>query len=624
MIFDLIATKMLGWLVALTGAMNVPDDLSVWQIARSWDLHSAHPELEMVAKISDLQCSPQEYLQLPTLLYGAIAVSHSGAQFLRFGDPSFLKANYIFNSPTIECAQLPTTGDLKLIFTAYSPLYAVVSSWPTVTSHRTLADFFYKFSYVGGAFSLILVSISLFFSTLSHENKRIALFLCSSAALIAIYQMGAVLPIFDIDVPMLTVHRNSDRALSLGFLLFLLALDQEKFISRKWLVIHVVMVSVGLVFNIFSRTGDGIQFGSILQFPTALSCLFSMVGFGVKRTFEIKSMKALTVSAVFAAALLSEMAVFAANGNLYSFLPFGVAIGFLIFGIILNEKIVMTYRERDYLRKNLEMEVDRKTQELRDKTAQLENAMHELKSTQAELVESARLASLGTLSAGIAHEINNSINFISGSLQPLERRVMPHIPDSEKTMICKLLKAIKDGTELTIQIVNSLRNYTGLNHANAKDVNLFEVITSVTTMLKSRLRSVTVNTMIDKNIVIFGNIAGLSQIFMNLLSNAADALINNPKGTISITSKLKDDMAIVEVVDNGPGIPQNIVDRIFDPFFTTKEVGKGTGLGLHIVRKEVERHHGTITVTSTENVGTKFVLQLPLNHGRQRIEGAAA
>jgi C4-dicarboxylate-specific signal transduction histidine kinase len=246
---------------------------------------------------------------------------------------------------------------------------------------------------------------------------------------------------------------------------------------------------------------------------------------------------------------------------------------------------------------------------VQEKTKHLEEALIQLKSTQAELVQSARLASLGTLSAGIAHEINNSINYVNGALGPLEKKVHKLVPPEERAMIDKLFAAIKEGTSLTVDIVRSLRNFTGLNQAEYKSVDLSQVVHSVLTILKNKAKDVSVKVTFPENPSIMGNITGLNQIFMNLISNSLDAMDKEEK-TITINCQDLGNKISIVVEDNGSGIPKAVIDRIFDPFFTTKDVGQGTGLGLHIVAKEIEKHGGKISVQSFEGKGTRFDIEL--------------
>jgi signal transduction histidine kinase len=292
--------------------------------------------------------------------------------------------------------------------------------------------------------------------------------------------------------------------------------------------------------------------------------------------------------------------------DFYMTLPIGVISGIFLLALSANQQIENTYKERDSLLLSLESKVQEKTKDLNQ-------AMENLKQSQAELIQSAKLASLGTLSAGIAHEINNSINFVNGAIIPLEKKVLKHIPEDEKASISKLFNVIKHGTDLTVQIVRSLRNFTGLNQASFREINVAEVVNSVTTILRSKLTPIKLNVNIENGLNFEGSQVGVSQALMNIITNSIDALPEiNPE--ITIEGKTLFDTIELKITDNGSGIPKSLINRIFDPFFTTKQVGKGTGLGLFIVKKEVDRHNGYIKIESEPSSGTTFTLSFPIKN----------
>jgi signal transduction histidine kinase len=250
--------------------------------------------------------------------------------------------------------------------------------------------------------------------------------------------------------------------------------------------------------------------------------------------------------------------------------------------------------------------------------------MHEsLKRAQADLIQSEKLASLGTLAAGIAHEINNAIYSVSASLGPIKKHIGDLEESPQKVKYQKYVDVMSEGLDLTINIVQSLRNYTSLNKAKFDFMDLEKVIRSVLTLLQSRIpATVTIKLSLDNEVRIFGSTVGFHQIFTNLITNAVDAM---PKGGILLISSRKDgDYCELTVRDEGEGIPDEIKDRVFDPFFTTKPVGLGTGLGLHIVHGEIVKHNGSIQLTSELGKGTTFTMKVPLQTDKliQKTEAA--
>ncbi|WP_445171472.1 sensor histidine kinase [Microcoleus sp.] len=294
--------------------------------------------------------------------------------------------------------------------------------------------------------------------------------------------------------------------------------------------------------------------------------------------------------------------------------------------------------ELELARHNLEERVEQRTEEL---TA----ALHQLKHTQTQLIQTEKMSSLGQMVAGVAHEINNPINFIHGNLEyanqyiidllNLLRLYQQEYPQPKEAIaqeiaeieldflredLLKLLESMKMGSERIRQIVLSLRNFSRLDEAQMKLVDIHEGIDNTLLILNIRLKQ---GIEVIKN---YGELpeiecypAQLNQVFMNIIVNAIDALEesgdNSKKNKIPQiliqTQKLDSSQILVRICDNGPGILPAIQSKLFDPFFTTKEPGKGTGIGLAICYQIVEKHRGKIEVISSLGSGAEFAIALP-------------
>ncbi|MGB3653606.1 MAG: GAF domain-containing protein, partial [Rivularia sp. (in: cyanobacteria)] len=285
----------------------------------------------------------------------------------------------------------------------------------------------------------------------------------------------------------------------------------------------------------------------------------------------------------------------------------------------------------------------------RQKTEQLSKTLINLQETQTQLIQTEKMSSLGQLVAGIAHEINNPVNFIHANLAHLEeytnnilqiissyQECYPEPPIEMKTLLeeadveyivedlPKLCSSLSIGTKRIQSIVLSLRSFSRLDEAEMKPVNIHDGIEGTLLILQHRLK--TDNSKVNINIVKeYGELplvecyAGqLNQVFMNLLANAIDELQSieaasekdNLK-TIKITTESIDKKVKISIKDDGNGIPPEILDKLFDPFFTTKPVGKGTGLGLSISYKIIEKHEGKLYCNSKPGEGAEFVIELP-------------
>jgi len=273
---------------------------------------------------------------------------------------------------------------------------------------------------------------------------------------------------------------------------------------------------------------------------------------------------------------------------------------------------------------------------------QLQQTLHELKNAQSQLIQAEKMSSLGLMTVGIAHEINNPVNFIYGNLchanqytQDLLRLVglyQQEFPNASAPIqdcieeieldflsedLSKLLSSMKMGTERIQQIVLSLRNFSRLDEAEMKPVDIHEGIDSTLLILNSKIKTAI------KVIKNYGKLplvecypSQFNQVFMNIIANAADALLSNPnlrnKEIEIITEIAGVNQVVVKIRDNGNGIDPDAINRLFDPFFTTKPVGKGTGLGLSISYQIIEKHQGKIEVNSEIGEGAEFVIYLPI------------
>ncbi|MDZ8107776.1 MAG: ATP-binding protein [Nostoc sp. DedQUE12a] len=312
-------------------------------------------------------------------------------------------------------------------------------------------------------------------------------------------------------------------------------------------------------------------------------------------------------------------------------------------------------KELELARQNLEHRVEERTQELElarqnlehrveERTQELQKILQDLKETQGQLIQSEKMSSLGQMVAGIAHEINNPVNFIYGNIQCVSDytqdlfSLVSLYQEQYSDSICVIeekireidlnfinedlplvLSSMKIGAERIREIVLCLRNFSRLDESEMKEVDIHQGIDNTLLILNHRFQP---EIEVIKN---YGNLpliecypAQLNQVFLNILANAIDAVLDEKndsdknKQIIIYTLKIDNTYIKIGIKDSGYGISAEIKNKLFDPFFTTKAVGKGTGLGLSVCYQIVDKHKGKIEVISEVEKGTEFVIILPI------------
>ncbi|MEG4940307.1 response regulator [Microcoleus sp. F4-D5] len=330
-----------------------------------------------------------------------------------------------------------------------------------------------------------------------------------------------------------------------------------------------------------------------------------------------------------------------------------------------RDYITKPFHEQEVLARVSNQIVQRQLfQQTQSYAQQLEQTLTQLKKTQSQLIQKEKMASLGQLVAGIAHEINNPVNFIYGNialaadyardllhLVELYRHYYPHpvaeiigkLDEIQPEFIAedypKLLNSMTEGASRISEIVMSLRNFSRLGEQKYKPVNIHEGIDNTLVILEHRLKGSNQKDEIEvikhysqlPKVTCYAS--QLNQVFMNVLTNAIDALENQPSPrTITISTSLSSESApalqnqdskvatqnyksvVINIADNGCGMSEDVRHQIFDPFFTTKPVGRGTGLGLAISHDiVVEKHRGQISCVSAPGRGTELILQIPIS-----------
>lgn len=330
-----------------------------------------------------------------------------------------------------------------------------------------------------------------------------------------------------------------------------------------------------------------------------------------------------------------------------------------------NDQLLVEVAERKQAEEILRQSEAR----LREQTQQLEETLHNLTVTQAQLVQTEKMSSLGQLLAGVAHEINNPVNFIAGNLNHVQQyatdllgfvdlcllecsgsnqAIQDQADEIDLDFLAedmpKILSSMKMGTDRIQQIVLSLRNFSRTDGSTFKPVNIHEGIDGTLLILQHRLKATSERPAI-RVVKQYGNlpqveclIGQINQVFMNILANSIDALESNldrmtEEPTLTITTEVVKDhlrdnssaeRVLIRLADNGSGMSEETLGRLFEAFYTTKPIGKGTGLGLSISHQIItEKHHGSIICLSEPGQGTEFVIELPTRQTARQVQKIA-
>jgi C4-dicarboxylate-specific signal transduction histidine kinase len=290
-----------------------------------------------------------------------------------------------------------------------------------------------------------------------------------------------------------------------------------------------------------------------------------------------------------------------------------------------DQRKAMLHILKDSHRSNIRLEDSRKAMihimgDLRETTQEMERREQELRDKQEQLVQAGKLATLGELTTGVAHELNNPLNNIGLYVGNVIDRI--HMGELETERALSDLEKAMGQVRKATEIISHLRTFGRAAPVTFEPVDVDEVIERALSLMQEQLRLRAIEVDLDlcpDELIVLGNPIQLEQIFINLLTNARDALEETDEKLVRIGSALERDRIKIVFADSGPGIPPLLAQRVFDPFFTTKEVGTGTGLGLSITYSIVKEHGGDISISQTPGGGATFTIELPIV-GEEAVE----
>lgn len=593
-----------------------PISNETWVIEKEWN--RVESGWEFIASSTNIanKCEghPESSIVGPTIIQGSHYLYSGNRLIFSNATPNYKVGTNMNSIMNVSCRRVDPGTIVKWKVVATTANFASIFSFPHLESDVHWDAIFATTIPVAASGILLVLGIimSIAFSGKGLKGNKLTYFAFSNF-LLALHFAFTVPEKFGIQMSPFDLHRAHDiflwgGTISLSFLFY-----ELKIVNRIWQTLHSSLVGSSILIILSSINLDQAQVGSTMAYISnfiMMSVIISKVGYRLLdsrrgTSFIFQTLAILT----FLSSGANDMLVYMGLLNTYPLFPFGTVSMMLFLSALVNLEVTKIYQEHDVLSTQLQKKVEEKTAHLAKANQELKVANTSLGNMKAEAIESAKLVSIGTLATGIAHEINNSLNAVHGSFHVLKTMIKKHVKEEKDISKSeKIFFLIEDGMKMTVDIIQNLKIYASTDTKGLEPQSLLPAIESALSIIKAKINDITLNISIPESYEIMGRKVGLSQIFVNLVGNAADALHgdSHPDPKIEITAEKNTGGVVVEVRDNGPGIPEDILQRIFEPFYTTKDVGVGTGLGLHIVRNEIIGMGGEISVDSTVGEGTTF------------------
>lgn len=613
-----LSVAVLLFLSSLLGVESLPETPPDWQIINSWEeTAEGHFSFAATSKSVVQKCQryPKRYIEFPMTIHSSTQVIVNNQTIATSSSPDFKHTRGFYGVLVLPCSQFHGVNtSLEWRLKSYTQYFAWFKSFPKIVKEYPKTNVYSETLNIVAAG--ILLSLSFLYALLFANKipkQKLAFLICSNF-FTAFYFIFSTPELFGLSTSMLLAHKIADSGLWLGLMCFINVLYLEKLILSWMNIAYMVFVAIALIIIFFATTGDVVQLGTTIPFPSTIFlsgyAIYQLLKAGVlKSRKELVQLIALAISFF---GYWHDILVVTAMIDSFPMLSLGMPGSYIFILLSINESIDNTYAERD---------------QLKDLTQQLKQTNNELHHAQDKLVESEKMAVMGRGVARIAHELNTPIYSARSAMQNIQTQTSRFLDSTQNTRQQFMARTQQYSSDLTVmsnvlheslsRAAELVRNFKEISvdqiNVRKKTFNLLAYITTSLVTLEESLRRKNITVNLQGDTIIFHHDPSLFyQLINNFVSNTEKYAYSDLGGIIDIKLSESPNEIIIFFADYGAGIPEKNIPKIFDAFFTTGGGSKGLGLGLNIVYSIVtQKLNGEISCFSKENEGTSFIVKIP-------------
>jgi len=604
---DSLAVSLLLGLSSVLGVRSIPAPVNDWKILKSWtDVDGVQTSsISSNSIIEACKMSPTAFIQVPIIIHGAHDIFLDDQKLLSFGDRYFKSNRSFYGAPIVNCGEVVAGKKFTWVAYSYTKYFARINAYPKIVNNKPISNLVNEILNVIAAGSLIILSVFGFIIAYGKIPHNLIFSFFGSNLVLSGYFFFSTISFFGLQQSMLVSHRLADLFAMIGLLLLLNTLRVLKIISYRmmWACSPFFLTACGII--ILANTGDTIQFGTSFPFAIILfALLYGLISQirALIRTpdrFRVDVLKVIGLG-VWVMSVMNDILVVTGLLDGYMLMSVGSLGGFVFFGLSLNEQIMEAYKDRDYLRSSLEKEVEKKTAELRAKTAQLELAMRDVKRVQEELF---------ITTSQVVHDIRSPL----AALKVISYDIS-ELPEDKRLVLRTAIDRVNDIANTLAYRRTPLQDEAKLPSRARQVILMSRIVEKVVTEKRVQFRpkmGIDIHAKLGHDSYgLFAEVneTGLERVISNLINNAVESL--DKPGQVVIELVHDSQWIVLKITDNGQGIPAEILPQLGARGATFRKDG-GTGLGLYHARTELENWKGSMKIESRVGIGTTVTISLP-------------